>query len=112
MTYFADLTPYTYLELDDPPALPVVTVGWLDAEHEFPKGQCPDDLVATLAGLAEEPVQLTRGYHYCELCKEARGNGEIHVRDEKFVYAAPTLVVHYITAHGYLPPEAFRAAAG
>jgi hypothetical protein len=111
MTYFADLTPYTYLEHDDAPELPVVNVGWLDAEHAFPKGQAPDHLVAGLARRAEHPDQLTRGYHYCELCQEARGNGEIRVRDDTRIYAAPTLVVHYITEHGYLPPEDFRAAA-
>jgi hypothetical protein len=55
MTYFADLTPYTYLEHDEP----AVNIGWLDAEHAFPKGQCPGSVVA---------------------------------------------------AHGYLPPEGFRAA--
>ena len=74
MTYFADLSPYTYLEHDDPPDLPTVNVGWLDAKHP-------------------------------------RGNGEIRVRDDKVVYTAPVLVVHYLTAHDYLPPEAFTAAA-
>jgi hypothetical protein len=26
------------------------------------------------------------------------------------VFAAPTLIIHYIAAHGYLPPEQFIAA--
>ena len=38
------------------------------------------------------------------------GNGEIYVLAGGIIYTAPTLVIHYIDAPGYLPPEEFRAA--
>jgi hypothetical protein len=43
--------------------------------------------------------------------KLAVGNGEIRVSGKDgIVYAAPTLVCHYIQAHGYFPPEEFIEA--
>ena len=120
MTYFADLTPYTYLE-DSEPAL---NVGWLDAVHPFPTGKCPGELVTALTRLAENRVQQTRGRHYCEICWRAlgpkadraaldgiaRGSAEFRVPGEGVVYAAPELLVHYVKAHDYLPPAEFREA--
>jgi hypothetical protein len=39
------------------------------------------------------------------------GNGEIIVKGEDGRrYAAPTLILHYIEAHHYLPPEEFIQA--
>jgi hypothetical protein len=124
MTYFADLTPYTYLADEDRTAGAVLNVGWLDDGHPFPTGQCPDGVVAVLNRLVRAPVQLTRGYHYCELCQQAlgpqadraaldgvvRGNGEIRVRGRGVGYAAPVLLVHYVMAHDYLPPAEFLRA--
>jgi hypothetical protein len=117
MTYFADLTPYTYLEEGGP----ALNVGWLDAVHAFPTGKCPDELVTALSRLAENRVQQTRGRHHCELCLQAlgpnadldgiaRGSAELRVPGEGVVYAAPDLLVHYVTAHDYLPPAEFREA--
>ena len=129
MTYFPDLTPYSYLPTDPREAwshLPLRNVGWLDAEHPFPTGECPDGLVAALTRLARVRVQQTRGRHHCELCLRAlgadaydavrlglvaRGSAEFRVRGDGVVYAVPELMVHYVTAHAYLPPAEFRAAA-
>jgi len=62
--------------------------------------------------LAANPVNLYRGYHFCDLCpdRSARGNGEIRAAGDGIIYAAPVLIVHYIEAHGYQPPAAFLAA--
>ncbi len=39
------------------------------------------------------------------------GNGEIHISGEgSTVYVAPTMIVHYIIEHHYLPPAAFIEA--
>lgn len=39
------------------------------------------------------------------------GNGEIQVVGEgNVVYVAPTMILHYIVAHRYLPPEEFLRA--
>jgi len=54
-----------------------------------------------------------RGFHECEFCsgKPARGNGEIEVlgRDGN-VYVAPAMVIHYVEAHEYRPPDVFIEA--
>ena len=89
--------------------------------HPYPTGPTPAGLVKRLLKLARKPVQLTRGRHVCELCRERRdpirmqrglrpvwlGNGEIRVTGENGeVYAAPTMIAHYVAEHGYLPPRA------
>ena len=129
MTHFPDLTPYSYSSTDprEPWShLPLLNVGWLDAEHTFPTGECPDGLVAALTQLARIRVQQTRGYHHCEICLHmlrddpydaikldlvARGSAEFRVLGQRVVYAVPELIVHYVTAHAYLPPDEFCTAA-
>ena len=37
-------------------------------------------------------------------------NGEIRITAETVTYAAPVLIVHYVEAHGYLPPTEFLNA--
>jgi hypothetical protein len=128
VTYFPDLTSYSYVSTDprEPWShLPLLNVGWIDAEHTFPTGECPDGLAAALTRLAQSRVQLTRGYHYCEMCLHilgdeandaieldlvARGSAEFRVLGHRVVYAAPELIVHYVTAHAYLPPDEFCTA--
>jgi hypothetical protein len=124
MTYYRDLSPYVYL--GDRTA-GMVNVGWLGAGEDFPRGDCPDEIVRRLIALAASPRNLTRGRHHCEFCAVGSpvraesddgtvawlGNGEVHVRSgDGPLYAAPTLVVHYIQAHRYLPPRDFRDAVG
>jgi hypothetical protein len=125
--YFQDLSPYEYREKDK--ASNLFNIGWLDDEHDFPKG-CSDDLfLDKILYLCMKPVNITRGYHICPFCtynsKEELfaamgyktmykgvpvyfGSAEIRVNglDGK-VYAAPTLIYHYIKEHGYLPPQEF-----
>jgi hypothetical protein len=118
MAYFADLSNYAYS--GDRPKGPAVmlNVGWLAAEQPFPTGACPADFIARLRELAQKPVALMRGFHWCEFCprpidweRTPRGSGEIRVSGVRGVtYAAPALVLHYVEAHGYRPPEEFIAA--
>jgi hypothetical protein len=122
MTHYADLTPYVYAKSRVPGG---VNIGWLSSEEPYPVDQVPDGLVDALAQLAAAPKNLYRGYHLCELCISAEeaarskkkgnlflGNGEIHVPvPEGAVYVAPTLVVHYVEAHRYIPPQDFISAA-
>lgn len=133
MTYFPDYSPYAYGHGSHPG---VVHVGWLDNIHPYPKGTVDARLIGKMKSLARNPVELYRGKHICELCAEPRGlvktippnrcidpngswwqwasqrwsNGEIRVSGEGVVFAAPVLIVHYIEAHGYLPPAEFLRA--
>lgn len=124
MTYFADLTAYEFL----PGRPPALNVGWLDDEHPFPQGDLPVELRSKVSELAVvAPTNQTRGAHLCELCAEVShtsnpqavwrgqsrvlGTAEIWVTSIAGVsYACPDLIVHYIDAHGYLPPEEFVEA--
>jgi hypothetical protein len=121
--YFPDLTPYEYGRSE--PRANLLNVGWLSAAHSFPSGAPDDRLIAALQRLVASPVNLYRGLHLCEFCPSpplktppagirlrkplrATGNGEIRVAATNGItYVAPVLVLHYVVAHGYLPPQEF-----
>lgn len=109
MTYFEDLSPYTYFHGDeDPPG--TVNVGWLAVKHPFATGDTSVEFRAKLALLCERPVKQTRGTHECYFCK-GRGkpwsSAEMRVSDDERTYAAPLLIHHYVVAHNYRPPQEF-----
>jgi hypothetical protein len=121
--YFSDLTPYTYLQREPDPN--VVNVGWLNIDHEFPKGPVPNELLQKILLLCFRPVNSTRGIHpspfiprdlrgypveYEGRCM-ALGSAEIRVVAIRGrVYAAPNLIYHYIKDCSYLPPQEFLDA--
>jgi hypothetical protein len=121
MTHYDDLTPYEYDEGAPPGA---VNIGWLSWHHRYPVGTPPQGLVDALARLAKNFTGAYRGYHVCDLgpryaeapCSNTRGDlfmghAQIHVPGTGgVVYVAPTLVVHYVEAHWYLPPAEFIRA--
>jgi hypothetical protein len=131
MTYFEDLTEYTYYttirqtpaERANQPKM--VNIGWLSDEHLFPTGPVPEETLARLHEACQSPVAITRGHHVCELClpgaspmhvlssgdNDLLGNGEIHIVSANgTIYAAPALVYHYVCVHEYLPPQEFLDA--
>jgi hypothetical protein len=128
MTYFSDGSPYSYLETHEP--RPLVNVGWLSAEHPYSTGAVPGELVAKLARLCRNGVQRTRGLHRCQFCAKpdglsrtlptcARddegefivGGAEIRVAGPAGItFAAPDMIIHYVTDHGYRPPDEFLDA--
>ncbi|UVS78658.1 hypothetical protein [Actinokineospora sp. UTMC 2448] len=107
----------------------MVAVGWLDPRGGFPVGEADPRLLPALTRLCYTHEQnLTRACYQCPYCLAhhvfrdvpeipgARpvllGNAEIHiVGPDGVAYAAPTLVVHYVEEHGYLPPRPFVEAA-
>ena len=123
MATFPDLTMYTYGPSDEP----MVNVGWLGSESEFETGATYPGVVGALLVLAADQQNVMRGVHYCEFCDEespirlpapvergwvSLGMGEIHVRGrDGTLYSAPSLVIHYISSHGYSPPVDFQLAA-
>jgi hypothetical protein len=122
--HFDDLTPYAYGRTEPDPN--VLNVGWLSADHPFPVGPPNARFIEALRRLTMSPVNFYRGSHACDLCPappyklspggipmrypppETLGNGEIRVvgRNGK-TYVAPILVLHYVSVHGYLPPQEF-----
>lgn len=123
--YFADLSPYSYLPGPDAVGqLPVLNVGWLDAQHPYTTGDVPDGFVERLWEYCRIRVEATRGLHECELCPTPQpgrsvtrdgetlllGSAEIRVFAEGAVFAAPNLVYHYVVDHHYLPPDEFVRA--
>ncbi len=120
MTYYPDLTFYTYKCLKK--GYSALNVGWLDIEHAYPVGDVSNTFLDRLWAFCREPVFKSRGFNGCEFChipgrpiEEQRvnerlrlGSAEVHVmgRDGQ-VYAAPDLIYHYVVAHHYCPPEEF-----
>ena len=112
MAYFADLTPYAYL----PPSRfteghNAVNIGWLDRSEPMEVGPVDLSFAAQLTEICASPVNLCRGWHTCQWCAKAHGNGEIRVTGaDGTVYAAPILIAHYVSVHGYQPPKEFIQA--
>jgi len=128
MAFFPDFSPYRYLRGGG--GSNVVNIGWLDAAYPFEKANTPDEIIEKLWKYCEWSINETRGYHICNLpgCENrdlsagpvlaSRGGttlelgvAEIRVfgNDGK-IYAAPNLIYHYVTEHGYKLPDPFLAA--
>lgn len=130
MAWFADLSPYTYLPEAVPPDQPVLTVGWLAPEHEFPVGAVSKEFTDKFADICATQgfYARTRGFHDCELPHDhgepkelftiaktgervELGNAEVRVTAESgAILAAPNLIWHYVDYHHYLPPQEFIEA--
>lgn len=124
MAYYADLTPFAYGGAEPDPA--ILNVGWLCHDYPIPTSTPNEAFVLALRKLTAAPLNPYRGSHLCDFCPRPptilskggipmldysvaiTGNGEIRVegRDGQ-TYVAPTLVLHYVTAHDYAPPQAF-----
>ena len=122
MTYIADLAPFTYLGRCETKAL---AIGWLESGHDFPTGEVHTDLVPALEWLfhnAWEPI-CAGGWHDCSVCGRQPGDGPLTREIEgqrvllgvknllvpagDVIYGAPSLIIHYIEAHEYAPPNEF-----
>jgi hypothetical protein len=112
MSYFENLTPYTYFhpaeELPGP-----VNIGWLDGWHPFPTGTTSEEFRAKLQRLCRNRVKQTRGRYECDFCTgrdKPGSSAEICDLGKRRTYTAPEMVYHYVAAHDYLPPEEFIQA--
>lgn len=128
MTWYPDLSEYTYLPEAIPAGKTILNVGWLGAGHDFPTGEVPQEFIEILAELsATYGYARTRGWQSCELAHPDEvgypitvevdgdeiplGSAEIRVTTEGgTMLAAPNLILHYITDHHYRPPEEFIKA--
>lgn len=121
MTYRADMSP---LEGDGERPF-ALAVGWLDADHTYTTGACPGEVVTAIEEAVRHPVSATRGWHPCPFCdppafgpvrhvttsgdEVVLGTAEVELegRDGR-TWRGPTLMLHFVTAHSYLPPDAFN----
>lgn len=110
--------------------LTVTKIGWFnDVVHTNPQGyRMQADLFNKLLDIGKKHlVRRTMGCHICRVCFEDEGqfheldpnernqypdfrywgNGEIWIKGKKRLWVAPTLIVHYIRDHGFLPSKEF-----
>lgn len=122
--FYEDLSEYTYRDEDAfgdgesfrelwyRPEYVRLNVGWLEADEPYPTGAVPAAFVEKLGAVQRvQWMNVCLGVHECDLCPEAQapeGNGEIRIPGEAgTAYAAPFLISHYVTVHGYRPPQVF-----
>ncbi|MBL8019922.1 MAG: hypothetical protein JNM27_09670 [Leptospirales bacterium] len=109
--FLPDLSPYSYgREIPG-----VQAVGWLSEKKSFPVGTVNAETLHKIRALAiDTRWNVMRGTHQCEICGPGGPgcNSELAVPDRArgIVYSAPSLITHYIEAHGYRPPDEFLEA--
>lgn len=69
MTYYPDLSPFEYGSIHVNMDGDVVNVGWLDAAHDYQKGDVSDAFLDRLWTFCQWSVLQARGYHACNLCQ-------------------------------------------
>lgn len=120
---YKDLSPYEYLPLRVPVAGEILNVGWLGKVIPFSTGSLPVDFWEELVKVVPHfKTNVTRGFYQCRFCgaRQVRveapvplilGHMEFHIPGaDGIVYAAPSMVVHYISDHKYRPPDGFVEA--
>ncbi|SFK49543.1 hypothetical protein [Streptomyces pini] len=123
--FYEDLSEYTYQEEDAftdresgfhalwyRPAYTRLNIGWLEVGRPYPLGTVPEAFTERLRAVQDvQRMNVCLGTHECDLCPEGEapeGNGEVRIPGAPGIaYAAPFLVTHYVTAHGYRPPQVF-----
>lgn len=124
MSHFDDLSPNSYFgRWEDV----LISVGWLDGSADYPHGAVSLDFFRALVRLLLDPWQpgVFAGRAPCSLCQFSDGPGTLTFEGNRIqlgsanlfvpspqgkVFVAPSLVAHYIDAHGYAPPEEFQKA--
>jgi hypothetical protein len=94
----------------------VRAVGWLERHHPYPTGSVPPAFFTALnehVCAAWQPVGMP-GIHLCEFCPQplpngrfVGGNSNVWIPCGDRVFVAPGLILHYIEAHAYRPPQEF-----
>ena len=114
MTFFPDMSTITVVAA----GRQVRAIGWLDRDHEFPQGDVPAGFVERLEQFVAHSHESARelgfptflGFHECGFCGNANGDGEFGVPRGQLLFVAPVLILHYVSAHRYLPPADFVTA--
>ncbi len=117
MTVISDLEEFEYSHSSElaysselPPVINAVAIGWLG--NRLPRsGRLGRTLKDALRHLSEhhytDDSQL--GFHTCAICNRYDDRGEFVFLFEDKCYVMPQMLIHYMDAHGYRPPESFLA---
>lgn len=124
MSYFEDLTPYSYYHLGISDN--TLNIGWLGREQPYKQGEVKEEILESLWEFLHYRMLQLRGFHVCEFCASPhngplpveRNNETIYMGASEIriigynnkIYAAPDLIYHYIVKHSYKPPEEFLEA--
>ena len=113
MAWYADESPIDFS--GDLVRADLRAIGWLERGKPYAQGEVARAFYEKLREIARSPWQpaVAGGTHVCDLCQfepEARDGNNLFIPNGKVIFVAPVLVVHYINAHRYAPPEVFRDA--
>lgn len=123
MGYYRDLAT---LDRFGETKIPPVAVGWLDPAQDYERATVSSHVFEALIRLLENPWQpaIAAGVHRCGFCHFSGGPGELRyagrtarlgtanlfIPSDQRLFVAPSLIAHYIDAHGYAPPIEFQEA--
>ncbi len=99
-------------------------IGWIQSEANFQRGEVPKEFSQKIVDmLIRERVNLLRSVKTCPICNDKEwkyadeekkvllGCSEILVPVDDFMaFSAPDLIIHYVNAHNFLPPQDFIEA--
>lgn len=118
--FFSDLSAYCAPGRVSHPIEAIRNIGWISNSTNFTKSiKHPAEFLQKLKSLVQDRdllVNKIRGYAPCELCGYSRyedstglvlGNAELLLKGSAFLFCSPTLIIHYVEAHHYLPPSEF-----
>jgi hypothetical protein len=103
-----DHCPELGFRADLPSPIAGTAVGWLGST--VPEtGPLPSGAIEALrAAKAVCPTDTgDMGYHTCGICGAFEDRGEFIVETEDRTYVLPAMVLHYVEAHRYRPPQRF-----
>lgn len=120
--FFEDLGAYTYYS--EKPFPNVRTIGWLEPKYRFRKGEVSFHLISKLQILIQRTeirdvhVNPIRGSYECKFCAPDESESRLIIQASEIwlpdlcsgFFAAPSMLVHYIEEHRYLPPVEFLEA--
>jgi len=110
--FFADLSPWSGYQSKGP----FKAIGWLSKDHPYQRGELTSEALSALHAFMNEAVTfwIACGHHRCEFCPTTgpwtlanTSSREILVPAIDVIYVAPVLILHYIEAHQYKPPDEF-----
>ena len=103
-TYFHDLTPFEY-GVKAGAYKNAVNIGWLDKGEDYTQGEVPKGFLKKLRDV--DALAHHKGGHRCPFCGGGYSSEVHYVQGNGIKYVFPQMLSHYISDHGYKPPQEF-----